>query len=145
MTAIGDILSAVVTMLNAATFTPAVTAVKAYLPRKDLVDAATLSMQVFPDAQTEARVTRGNTRQVERTIGIAIVQRLTGSDDNADCDTLMSLAEQVSDAVWSTALAALPGVHCMAVAREPLIVPSDLEELRQVVTVLKVTYLSHED
>lgn len=145
MTAIGDILSAVVTMLNAQTFTPAVTAVKAYLPRKDLVDAAKLSVQVFPEAQTEERVTRGHTRQVERTIGIAIVQRLTGSDDNADCDTLMGLAEQIADAVWSTALAALPSVHCMSVTRDPLIVPSNLEELREVVSVLKVTYLSHEE
>jgi hypothetical protein len=133
-----DIADAVVTELNAHTFSQAFTAVRHYRPIFDLAEMQDLHVTVVPKGLAMQRADRTR-HQVDYEIDVAIQQKVAVVDA-ATLDPLMGLVEEVIDYFRNARLAAVPEAVCMGVRNEPVYAPEHLDELRQFTSVLTLTF-----
>ena len=126
--------------LNAHAFSQAFTAVRAYLPRYDLGEMAALHVTVVPAGRTVQPITRVGL-QIDHRLEIAVQQKVAVEDPTA-CDPVLHLVEELADHLCGHRLAGAPEVSWVKTEHAPYIAPEHLNELRQVTSLLVVTYRS---
>ncbi len=137
MAAITDIASAVVTELNADTFSQAFTAVRAYLPQYELSEMKDLHVTVVPKG-VEIDASTRSMAQHDYSIDIAVQQRL--SSDQSEMDGLMGLVEEVADFFRQRRLTQYPAAIWVKTVNAPIYAPDHLDQLRQFTSVLTLTF-----
>jgi hypothetical protein len=138
MPLVTDIADAVVAALNAATFSLPLTAERHYVPRFDLADMQTLHVSVVPKERTDQLAARGGAQQ-DVAVDIAVQQKLA-SDDLADIDPLLALAEEIGGHFRGKRLDSFPEAIWVKTEHRPIYAPEHLEQLRQFTSVLTLTF-----
>ncbi len=132
--AIGD---AVVTDLNAGSFSQSFTAERNYLPLYELSDLKTLRVTVVPNAtamETKAR----NASQHDVDIDIAVQQKLTKTD-NTTIDPLMALVEEIADHFRFKRFSS-PSAIWIRTENEPVFAQEHLDQYRVFTSLLTLTF-----
>lgn len=137
MSTLVDIADAVVTCLNAGTFSQAFTAERLYQPAFDLAEMDTLHVSVVPKSMAIENAARDGTFH-DCAVDIGIQKKV--SDDPAQIDALMDLVEEISDHLKMRRLEGLPGVMWLSIQNEPVLAREHLEQMRQFTSVLTVVY-----
>ena len=138
MAEIVDIADAVVTELNAGTFSQEFTAARLYRPEFDLKDMATLHVTVVPKGVETVTVSR-SVVQYDITVDVAVQKKLE-SESNDEIDPLMNLVEEIATFFRLRRLAECPNASWLRTENEPVYSPGHLEELRQFTSVLTLTF-----
>ena len=128
-----DIAEAVKDELNTGQFSQSFTAVRAYQPTYDLKDMATLRVTVVPQGLSQSMVSRGQ-YQFEYVVDVGVMKKVA---DDSDCDSLMTLVEEIGD---HFAGLAVEGAVCVDVSNEPIFDPDHLLQQRQFTSVLHLTF-----
>jgi hypothetical protein len=132
-----QIADAVVTQLNAATFSQPLTAARHYVPSFKLPDMKELHVTVVPRGISSVSLDRKrDTFSYE--IDVA-VQKKTDAEQ-ATLDALMTLVEEIADHFRTEPLASFPDARCLDVKNAPVFSPEHLDELRQFTSVLTLTF-----
>ena len=135
---ITDIADAVVTELNAATFSQPVTAQRHYQPTFELKDMGTLHVTVVPKGVELQGATRA---MVQADVQIDIgVQKKLASIEPAEIDPLLRLVEEIADYFRTHRLTGQPNAMWVKTANVPIFAPEHLAELRQFTSVLTLTF-----
>jgi len=137
MAVILDIADAVVTELNAASFSLELTAVRLYRPERKLSEMATLRVSVVPKAVEISGATR-NGHQHDYQLDIGVQKRFSEAE-SAEIDGLMDLVEEIADHCRNLRLAS-PDAACVAIENDPVYLPDHMAELRQFTSVLSLTF-----
>lgn len=138
MSTLVDIADAVVTCLNAGTFSQAFTAERLYQPAFDLAEMDTLHVSVVPKSMTvESAARDGTFHDCAVDIGI---QKKVDPEAPEQIDALMDLVEEISDHLKMRRLEGLPGVMWLSIQNEPVLAREHLEQMRQFTSVLTVVY-----
>lgn len=119
-----DIADAVATVINAGSWSQAVTAARRWAPRKDLEELDDVAIDVIPfkmEPETQAR--GGSVREVY-SIALDAKVRLTPASAQSETDALVDLLFEIADDFRTTRqLAAVPGATCLAPAIDAFAVP----------------------
>jgi len=135
--AILELADAVVADLNAATFSQPFTAQRSYLPRWKLEDLGTIRVTVVPKDDAGERASRSQWQE-DYQIDVAI-QRKLGSDETAQLDGLILLAQEVAD-YFKSRNPTGDSATLVAVAFAPLFDPDHLEKHKTLTTVVNLTF-----
>ncbi|NLX57694.1 MAG: hypothetical protein GXY74_01240 [Phycisphaerae bacterium] len=138
MALIVDIADAVVTELNAGTFSQELTAARLYRPEFDLKEMAALHVTVVPRGVEAVTVSRTSV-QYDVSVDVAVQKKLS-TETNAQIDPLMGLVEEIATFFRLRRLTAYPSASWLRTENEPVYSPGHLEELRQFTSVLTVTF-----
>ena len=145
MALILDIADAVVNELNSAKFSLPFTAARAYAPRFDLSELATLTVTVVPKALGIAVVSR-SARQREYQVDVAVQQRVavadTGEVDPLEVDPLMALAQEIAEHFEALVVETDPEAVCTKIDNDPIYIPEHLRERRLFTSVLTLTFVA---
>lgn len=137
-----EIADAVVMELNAAPFVPALAAVRAYLPLYDLGEMHDLHVTIVPASRTMTPAHR-SALQIDHRIDIA-VQYKVAVEDPAAVDPVLALVERIAAYLALRPLGQVPQAQWVSCQHGPFVAPEHLHELRQVTSVLAVTYRTWE-
>ena len=133
-----QIVDAVVTELNATTFSQPLTAMRSYLPRVELAELRTLKVTVVPSSITVVSASRS---QVQRDVAIDVaVQQKLGQEQNAMLDPLLALAEEIAEHFRAKRLDNCPGALCIKTEFKTIYAPEHIENLRTFTSVLTLTF-----
>ena len=138
MSAIANIAAAVVSELNAGTFSQAFTSVRAYLPIYDLKDMTTLRVSVVPKAIIDGDASRGSSDERYQ-IDVAVQKKVDPADLSA-VDALITLAEEIRTFFERRFLTALPTVHCVERANDPIYSSEHMNQYRQFTSLITLTF-----
>ena len=138
MAVVTDIADAVVTELNAGTFSMPLEAKRHYRPIFDLAEMQDLHVTVVPKGLAIERLDRSR-NQHDVAIDIA-VQKKCQAADNTELDPLMALVEEIADFFRLRRLAARPEAVWIRTENVPIYAPEHLDELRQFTSVLTLTF-----
>lgn len=138
MALVVDIADAVVTVLNAGSFSSGFTAQRKYVPRFDLKEMVDLHVTVVPRSLVSENASRTLVKD-DIEIDVAVQKKLSG-DLVAEGDALMQLAEEMAAHLRATPLAGLENVVLVKVANDPIYAPEHWDELRQFTSVLTLAY-----
>jgi len=138
MAVLMDIADAVVTELNGAGLSQAVSAERHYRPLFDLKDMAALHVTVVPKAVTVVAGSRGRNAH-EYEVDVAVQKKLT-SADASEIDPLVGLVEEIGDLFRLRRLTAQPEAVWVRTEHVPLYATEHLDELRQLTSVLTLTF-----
>ena len=138
MALIVDIADAVVTELNAGTFSQTLEAVRLYRPQFDLVEMKDLHVTVAPKAVEAATVSR-SVVQYDVSVDVAVQKKLE-TETNDEIDPLVNLVEEIATFFRLRRLAEYPNASWLSTTNEPVYSPGHLEELRQFTSVLTLTF-----
>lgn len=134
-----DIADAVVTQLNAETWSPTFTATRAYIIENQLTALDDLVVTVIPSEQTRVNVSRSG-EQHDHVVMLGIQQRPT-TISNAVLDPLVDLAEAIANYFENERkLTAYPTASCTLVENTPPYQPQRLRENREFLTIITLTY-----
>jgi hypothetical protein len=133
-----DIADAVVSQLNAGSFSKAFTATRGYLPRFDLEEMGDLRVTVVPKSVEISTASRSG-HQHDYGIDVAI-QRKLEQEDAAEIDPLMDLVEEIADQFRGSALPTDPQASCVGVANAPVYAQEHMREDRLFTSVLTLTF-----
>ena len=135
-----DVADAVTDSINAATFTPAVTAVRTYSPERDLEDLIDLAVFVMPGSMIVEKETRAENSYMIR-IDVVIAKKIT-SDANATIDAFMDLAQEIIEHFDRLKLTAGTNTaHWQSAENDPLFDGPRLENGRVFVATVSLMYL----
>ncbi len=138
MPLITQVAEAVITELNATTFSQSLTATRAYLPRTELGELKTLKVTVVPSSVTVAAASRS---QTQRDVAIDVaVQKKLGQEQNPSLDPLLALAEEIAEHFQAKRLDSFPGALCVKTEFKPIYAPEHIEQLRTFTSVLTLTF-----
>ena len=133
-----QIVDAVVTELNATTFSQPLTAMRSYLPRVELAELRTLKVTVVPSSITVVSASRS---QVQRDVAIDVaVQQKLGQEQNAMLDPLLALAEEIAEHFRAKRLDTFPLAACIKTEFKTIYAPEHIENLRTFTSVLTLTF-----
>jgi len=138
MSTVVNVADAVVTSLNAGTFSQPFTAQRKYVPAVDLADLATLHVTVVPRAVAITTATRDSS-YFDCTVDVGIQQKVD-PDQVAELDALVNLAEELVDHLRLRRLDSYPGAVWMSITHEPVFAPEHLDQERAFTSVISVTY-----
>ena len=138
MAVITALADAVMSELNAATFSQAVNAERHYLPQFDLPEMKTLHVTVVPKGVALGTSDRSR-GQGDYSIDVAVQKRFT-SDANTELDPLTTLVEEIADHFRSRRLAGYPSAAWLKTDLAVLYAPEHMAGLRQFTSVLTITY-----
>ena len=138
MAVVTDIADAVVTELNAHTFSQAFTAQRHYRPIFDLAEMQDLHVTVVPKGLAIERLDRSR-NQHDVQVDIA-VQKKCQAADNAELDPLTALVEEIADFFRLRRLTVCPEAVWIRTENAPIYAPEHLDELRQFTSVLTLTF-----
>jgi len=139
------IADAVAAVLNAAELNQPFTAVRRYVPVRDLKDLATLAVTVVPATLAGTLLDRAGHNLYTYTIDVGIQKsigsgEMTSDQINNACDPLMLFAEQAADLFDGKSLAGYPQARCIDVKNVPIFAPNHLDEMRVFTSVLSLTF-----
>lgn len=140
MSRLGDIADAVVTALNAGSWSQTFTATRVYVPQFDLPDMATLRVTVVGRGVEVARSTRQG-HQYDYRVDVAVQKKLAG-DTNAERDALLTLAEEIADhfrELDAPLTFDSSEAECVAAGYDVVYDPEHLTDLRQLTSVVTLT------
>ena len=135
--AIVQLADAVVADLNAATFSQAFVAARAYIPRWKLEELATIRVTVVPKDDVGERASRAQWQE-DYQLDVAIQQRL-GANETAQMDALVLLGQELAD-YFKSRNPAGDLATLVAVAFAPLFDPDHLEKHKTLTTVINLTF-----
>jgi len=139
MSEIIDIADAVVTTLNAHSFTQSFTAVRKYMPRRELADLSVLTVTVVPRRIDGEEFSRAG-QQHDHGIDIAVQQKLDvdedGEPDHTAADALVGLAEEIAAFCYGKAFDA---GCCMSSDVDPIFSPEHMKEKHVFTAVARLT------
>ncbi len=139
MSRITDLADAVVTAINAASFSLEFTAARLWLPRFDRKDLDTLTISVVP--RTTANEIEARPARFDRTCEIDLaVQAAVANAAPATVDPLADLLEELADWALGRALDGPPAATCIGVDETTLSDPNHLMELSLYTGVLRLTF-----
>jgi len=138
MALVVNIADAVVTALNAGSFSSGFAAERQYVPRFDLKEMRDLHVTVVPRSLVSENASRTLVKD-DIEIDVAVQKKLTG-DITAEGDALMQLVEEIAAHLRQTPLVGLTNVLLVRVANDPIYAPEHWDELRQFTSVLRLTY-----
>jgi len=138
MPVITEIADAVVTELNANTFSLQFTAQRHYQPRYELADLKTLHVTVIPNGLTTGNLGRGG-MQREVAIDIAVQQKLS-TETNADLDRFLALAEEIAESFQAKRLANFPNAIWVKTEHRAIYATEHLQQYRQFTSVMTLTF-----
>lgn len=133
--AIGD---AVVTKLNAGTFSQSFTAVRKYAPHFRLRDMDTLHVTVVTSSEDIAQSDRV-TRSHDYTIDIGVQKRFS-SDALTALDPLQDLVQEISDEFTGAALTGYTSATWTGTTVDPIFAPDHMTKFRQFTSVVRLAY-----
>jgi hypothetical protein len=133
-----DIADAVVTELNAGTFSQELEAVRLYRPQFDLTEMKDLHVTVVPKSIETVTVSR-TCVQYDITVDVAVQKKLE-TETNDEIDPLVNLVEEIATFFRLRRLTEYPGASWLRTENEPVYSPGHLEELRQFTSVLTLTF-----
>jgi hypothetical protein len=138
MAMILSIADAVVAELNGTSFSLPFMATRAYIPRFDLADMATLRVTVVPKGVEITRGSRGKDQHDYR-VDIGVQQKF--ADEDADAlDPLMGLVEQIADHFRGLVLETDPEAACVEVENGPVYAQEHMREGRLFTSILTLTF-----
>lgn len=130
---------AIVTALNAGTFTETFTATRRYLPIDDLKDFDGMAVYVVPRESDDVPATRHAAAMREHRIDVAVQQRVEDPSDTVTLDALLSFVEELADFLRTYGkLTEDPPAMIASVHNEPVFVPQHLQEWHLFTSVLTV-------
>jgi hypothetical protein len=135
--AIVAIASAIVADLNAHAFSQAFVAQRSYLPRYRLEELQDIRVTVVPKDDVGQRASRSQWQQ-DYKVDVALQQRL-GADELAQMDSLILLAQELSD-YFKARNPAGDMVTLAEVTFAPLFDPDHLEKHKTLTTVINLTF-----
>ena len=137
-----EIADAVVAELRAAPFDPVLDPVRAWIPLFDLGEMLALHITVVPTGRSVSLACRG-ALQVDHRIDLAVQQKVA-VEAVAAVDPIIALAARIGAYLANRPLAAAPQAQWVKTEHAPYVAPEHLHELRQVTSVLVLTYRSWE-
>jgi hypothetical protein len=132
-----DIADAVVTQINAATFSQPVTAVRHFQPKFELSEMTELKVSVVPRSLASKSLDRSRD-SFDYQIDVAVQQKTDMSQ--AALDALMTLVEEIADHFRTQPLTGYPNARCTEVKNEPVYALEHLDEFRQFTSVVTLTF-----
>jgi hypothetical protein len=140
---IAQIADAVVAVLNAASLSQPVTAVRYYLPEFDLKEMVDLHVSVVP-AELEEEIADRTRDRAEYKIHVAVQKRVTKQDppglDTEAIDSLMTLVEEIDDLFRHKPMAGYEQAHWTKTENKPIYDPKHLKEHGQFTSLLVFTF-----
>ena len=137
------IAKAVVTELNAGTFSQAFTAERNYDPEFALSDLATLRITVIPAAITRENDTR-TTQQKTYPVEIGVQKKLAETDITAEMDALLYLVQEIMDHFADREHRCVDTVDikavCIGMECDPLYYPEHMIANHSFTSVVRLTY-----
>jgi len=133
-----DIANAVVSALNAETFSQAFTASRTWVPRETLEDLKTLTVSVVPETVRAERHDRAQFTEDHRIV-VAVRKKLDG-DDLTDVDPYVLLVQEIADYLRAARPPTYQDAAPVGVEIDPIFAPDQLDTKRQFTSVLTVTY-----
>ena len=137
MPVVVDVADAVVTALNAGSFSQPFTAERAYLPCYELDDIKQLRVTVVPKA-IEIQVKDRGTTQDDVAVDIAVQQKLSAAD-NSEIDGLLTLVQEIADHLRFGQFAAI-GAVWVGTRNEPVFAQEHIDQFRVFTSLLTLTY-----
>lgn len=138
-----QIADAMVAVLNGATLSQPLTAVRHYLPEFDLKEMGTLHVSVVPAELDEEMADRSRDK-AEYTIHVAVQKRVAKQEppglDMAAIDALMQLVEEIDDLFRHKPLTGFEQAHWVKTENKPIYDPKHLKEHGQFTSLLAFTY-----
>lgn len=138
MSQITDAVDAVVSLLNAHSFSKAFTAVKSYQPDYTMKNLATLKVTVTPRAIAVETISRGkflNSIQID-----VAVQQKPAQLANTDLEALLDLVGEIVTYLSNRDLATTPACYWTRTENDPIYAPEHLTEFRSFTSVITLTY-----
>jgi hypothetical protein len=132
-----DIADAVVSELNAATFSVPLTAQRGYRPVFELGEMTALHVTVVPHGQAGQALDR-NRDSFDYAIDVAVQQKVEPT--NVALDALMALVEEIADHFRRKSLPGFPAANCVEVKNDPVYSLDHLEEFRAFTSVIALTF-----
>lgn len=146
MAVIADLADAVVTAINAGSYSQTFTAVRRNHVAYELSDMATLHVTVVPQTISAADAARGK-RAFDYAIGVGVQIRLSrdsaGELLNTAIDPYLTLCEEIDDvleAARTLSLADGTQCHWLSSEQSPLFVRQHLDEWNQFTAIVTHTY-----
>jgi hypothetical protein len=141
MAIVTDIADAVVAVLNAETWSQEFAAERSYAPVWNQVDLETLLVAAVPRTEVSQRESRTVSMHTY-TVDLVIAKKL---DDvtNAVIDPYVSFAQEIADYFRENHLLTLAGgvkAGCLSVQTEPVVASEILDENRQFLSVVSLTF-----
>ncbi len=137
-----EIADAVAAELSVGPFVPPLAPVRAWLPLFDLGEMVDLHVTVVAMGRTIALACRGAV-QVDHRIDVAVQQKVAVEDPSA-VDPILALAERIAAHLTNRTLATVPQAQWAKTEHAPYVSPEHLHELRQVTSILALTYRTWE-
>lgn len=137
------IADAVVSELNATTFSQTAEAERFYVPATELKDAACIRFHVVPTVATLDRESRSK-RRLEFVIDVLILKKIPGCDPDDKTGELMDFVDEVADHFMPSNEAARLDTYatavCVAVVHEPLYSVDDMRSREIFASLLRLTF-----
>jgi hypothetical protein len=133
---------AVVTALNAATFSEPFQAVRYYQPKFTLEDLEELKVCVVPISKAKSNLSR-STDSIETVIQVGVLKKLD-SVENADLDVLTGLVEEIETFCNDLELIVNPVSTIVGTAINPIFDEKLLNDNRQFTSVIELTVRSYQ-
>ncbi|MEP0848610.1 MAG: hypothetical protein HRF50_17530 [Phycisphaerae bacterium] len=138
MSTLINIADAVVTSLNAASFSQEVDAERRYRPTFELAELDALRVSVVPKSLAITGATRA-ANYFDCAIDVG-VQKKIDPDEPAELDTMMNLVEEIADHLRMKRLSDAPEAAWLSIENEPVFAPEHLDQQRVFTSVLTVRY-----
>ena len=127
---------AVVSTLQAGTFTPAISPERKLLPVFDLSELAALTVQVVPGGISFELTTRGPSSTDDLIVDVAVIQNITSPED--DVPPLLALVEAMVFRLKNNRRNA--DATLVRIENHPIYGVKELRENQQFISVLRCTY-----
>lgn len=132
------VADAVVTELNAASFSQAFTATRDVVPEFDATELASLAVTVVPVSNDMEQITRGQWKD-EHEINIGIQKKLSGNVNTTIAD-MATLVKEIAVYMRNRSLSALSTVRPIECKIEPVYDADYLSGTRIFMSLIKITY-----
>jgi hypothetical protein len=138
-----QIADAVVAVLNAATLSQPLTAVRHYLPEFDLQEMETLHVSVVP-AELDEEIADRTRDRAEYKVHVAVQKRVVRQEppgiDAAAVDAIMQLVEEIDDLFRHKRLSGFESASWAKTENKPIYAPKHLQEHGQFTSLLAFTF-----
>jgi hypothetical protein len=133
-----DIADAIVTELQAGSFSEPLTVSRRVLPEFELADLKALTVTVVPKSVGINNITRQSS-SFEVAVDIGIQQKI-GKDTDAEVARLSGIVSEIVTFMNRRKLAGFPAAVFVSIVNEPVYAPEHLSEKRLFTSIVTVTY-----
>lgn len=141
---VAQIIDAVVTQLNALSFTETFTATKTYNPQFDKKNSSTLQVQVSPVSYESENITRVQTKDtIAITIGIQkeiAIDTNTGDFNQAEVEGMMATVEEILNGIRGFDISSPVAAQQIGAVASPMFYPDHLYDYSIYTGIISLTY-----